>query len=178
VRDADATATHVARTVDQAADLARRVGFELRLVDAGGGLGIPYVDGEPPLDLDRLAERLATLAAGWCADPDLAELSVLLEPGRYLVGPAGLLMGRVLDAKEVGDRPVAMGYLSWRTAAALTSPTWSGVPGPTPGSRGSTCPCSGRRSRSTTAESSMSSPACTSLVLSSSTRSHPSRSTG
>ena len=108
VCDADAIATHVARTVDQAADLARRVGFKLRLVDAGGGLGIPYSDGEPPLDLDRLAARLATLAAGWCASPDLAELPVLLEPGRYLIGPAGLLLGRVLDAKEVGDRPVAI----------------------------------------------------------------------
>ena len=108
VRDADAIAGHVARTVQLACELARRVGFELRLVDAGGGLGIPYLDGEQPLDLDRLAARLATLAASWDTDLELADLPVLLEPGRFLVGPAGLLLARVLDVKEVGDRSVAI----------------------------------------------------------------------
>lgn len=108
VRDADVIAGHVAHTVERAHDLARRVNFKLRLVDAGGGLGIPYVHGEQPLDLDRLGTRIATLAAGWDTDPDLAALPVLLEPGRYLVGPAGLLLARVLDVKEVGDRMVAI----------------------------------------------------------------------
>ncbi|MEX0626081.1 MAG: type III PLP-dependent enzyme [Chloroflexota bacterium] len=108
VRDADTIAAHVARTVELAARLARRIGFRLQLVDAGGGLGIPYGDDDKPLDLDRLGQRLATLAAGWCADPDLADLPVLLEPGRYLVGPAGVVLARVLDVKEVGDRTVAI----------------------------------------------------------------------
>lgn len=108
VRAAEAIASHVARTVELAADLARRVGFRLRLVDAGGGLGIPYRDDEEPLDLRRLTERLATLAAGWCADPELADLPVVLEPGRFLVGPAGVLLARVLDVKEVGDRTVTI----------------------------------------------------------------------
>ena len=108
VRDADAIAGHVARTVELARSLARRIGFRLRLVDAGGGLGIPYVEGEEPLDLDRLAARLALLAAGWERDPDLADLPVVLEPGRFLVGPAGLVLARVLDVKEVGDRTVAI----------------------------------------------------------------------
>lgn len=108
VREADAIAAHVAWIVETAASLARRVGFRLRLVDAGGGLGIPYADADRPLDLDRLGARLATLAAGWSGDSDLAELPVLLEPGRYLVGPAGVLMARVLDVKRVGGRTVAI----------------------------------------------------------------------
>jgi len=108
VRDSHALAGHIARTVEVAVGLARRIGFRLRLVDVGGGLGIPYGEDERPLDLDRLGERLATLAAGWGSDSDLSELPILLEPGRYLVGPAGLLLARVLDVKEVGDRPVAI----------------------------------------------------------------------
>ena len=48
------------------------------LVDVGAGLGVPYGDDEQPLDLDRLAERLATLAASWCGDADLAELPISL----------------------------------------------------------------------------------------------------
>jgi diaminopimelate decarboxylase len=108
VRDADVIAGHVARTVELAGELARRVGFELRLVDAGGGLGIPYRDDEAPLDLDRLAAQLARLAATWDSDPGLADLPVILEPGRFLVGPTGLVLARVLDVKEVGDRNVAI----------------------------------------------------------------------
>jgi diaminopimelate decarboxylase len=108
VRDADAIVGHVARTVELARELARCVGFDLRLVDAGGGLGVPCVDGEQPLDLDRFGTRLATLAAAWDSDPDLADLPVILEPGRFLVGPAGLVLARVLDVKEVGDRTVAI----------------------------------------------------------------------
>ncbi len=42
VLDAAALAAHVDATVDAAAALAAAAGFELRLVDAGGGLGIPY----------------------------------------------------------------------------------------------------------------------------------------
>jgi diaminopimelate decarboxylase len=108
VRQADAIVAHVAWIVEMSHALARRVGFRLRLVDAGGGLGIPYADADRPLDLDRLGARLAVLAAGWSGDPDLAELPVLLEPGRYLVGPAGVLVARVLDVKRVGGRTVAI----------------------------------------------------------------------
>jgi diaminopimelate decarboxylase len=108
VTDADAIAAHVARTVDAAVALARRVGFALRLVDVGGGLGVPYRDCQSPLDLDRLGQRLAVLGVGWAADSDLAELPVLLEPGRYLTAPCGLLLARVLDRKRVGGQDVAV----------------------------------------------------------------------
>jgi diaminopimelate decarboxylase len=117
VREADAIVAHVARIVEMSRALARRAGFRLRLVDAGGGLGIPYADAERPLDLDRLGARLAMLAAGWSGDADLAELPVLLEPGRYLVGPAGLLVARVLDVKRVGGRTVAILDAGMHTAA-------------------------------------------------------------
>lgn len=106
--DADALAAHVAGTVDRAAALARHIGFRLRLIDVGGGLGIPYCDEEPALDLDRLGERLARLAAGWEADADLADLDVLLEPGRYLTGPCGVLLTRVVDTKRVGGSQVSI----------------------------------------------------------------------
>lgn len=108
VTDADTIAAHVARTVDAAAELARRLGFALRLVDVGGGLGVPYLDGEPSLDLDRLAARLAIVANGWASEPDLVELPVLVEPGRYLTAPCGLLLARVLDRKRVAECEVAV----------------------------------------------------------------------
>jgi diaminopimelate decarboxylase len=100
VRDPDVIAGHVSRTIELARSLTERVGFSLRLVDAGGGLGIPYAGDEAPLDLDRLRDLLAPLAG---IGP-----TVVLEPGRYLVGPCGVLLTRVLDVKRVGGRAVAV----------------------------------------------------------------------
>ena len=42
-------------------DLALELGFALRTIDVGGGLGIPYGDGESPLDLADLGAGLAGL---------------------------------------------------------------------------------------------------------------------
>lgn len=65
----------------------------LRYYDLGGGFGIDYGDGRGRLDVARLAAALvpAITARG---------LVPILEPGRYLVADAGLLLTRVLGTKE------------------------------------------------------------------------------
>jgi diaminopimelate decarboxylase len=108
LRDPDRLADHVARLVAVARDVASEAGVPLGLVDAGGGLGIPYVDGELPLDLAVLGSRLAELDKIWGADPALAEMQILLEPGRFLVGPAGVYVARVVDVKGLPGAPVAI----------------------------------------------------------------------
>ena len=89
VLDAGALVAHVEATVGLAVELAAAAGFELRLVDAGGGLGIPYEVHEEPLDLGRLGARLEGDRRRLAADPATRDTRVLLEPGRFLVGPAG-----------------------------------------------------------------------------------------
>ncbi len=108
LRDADQLVGHVAQLVEVAREVAADVEIPLRLVDAGGGLGIPYADGEEPLDLEMLERRLRTLRARWDDMPDLAEMQVLLEPGRFLVGPAGAYVARVVDVKGPDSAPVAI----------------------------------------------------------------------
>jgi diaminopimelate decarboxylase len=77
-------------------DLAREVG-DLEFVDVGGGFGVPYREDEPPLDLDAVAA--ATREALGDVDARLA-----VEPGRYLVADAGVLLTRVNTVKPVdGD---------------------------------------------------------------------------
>lgn len=68
----------------------------LRVLDLGGGLGVPEKPGQSPLDLAALAAGLARVAA---AHPDL---ELWLEPGRYLVARAGVLLARVAQIKEKG----------------------------------------------------------------------------
>jgi diaminopimelate decarboxylase len=108
VLDPAAVADHVASTVEVGRQLAGRAGFRLRLVDAGGGLGIPYEPHEESLDLAGLGLRLRALAEGWAANRSMRGARVLLEPGRFLVGPAGAYVARVLDVKAMNGQPVAI----------------------------------------------------------------------
>lgn len=89
----------VRRMGDLARDLSER-GIDLEYVDVGGGFGVPYHEDEPPLDLDAVAE--ATREALGEVDATLA-----IEPGRYIVADAGVLLARVNTVKEAADQVVA-----------------------------------------------------------------------
>ncbi|HLG51630.1 MAG TPA: diaminopimelate decarboxylase [Chloroflexota bacterium] len=85
--------------VERLADLVqrlRREGIDIRYLDIGGGLGIRYRD-ENPEGPAVLAERIL---------PTVRDLGVTLlcEPGRFLVGSAGALLTRVLYRKENGAK--------------------------------------------------------------------------
>ena len=108
VLDAGALAAHIAETMAAARRLAVAAGFPLRLVDAGGGLGIPYEPHEESLDLVGFGRRLADLVAGWSVDPVVREARLRLEPGRFLVGPSGVYLTRVVDRKLVDGRDVVI----------------------------------------------------------------------
>lgn len=83
-----------------AARIANRIGRPLETIDLGGGLGIPYFSGDTALDLGAIRAGLPDLIATLRADPKLASARVVLEPGRYLTGPAGVYVARVLAVKE------------------------------------------------------------------------------
>jgi diaminopimelate decarboxylase len=108
VLDASALAEHIRSTVAAARDLTRLAGVPLRVVDAGGGLGIPYEAHEESFDLAGFGHRLASIAETWPSDPLTRDVRVLLEPGRFLVGPAGAYVCRVVDRKTVDGREVVI----------------------------------------------------------------------
>lgn len=108
VLDAGALLAHVAATVHVARRVALATGVTLELVDAGGGLGIPYEPHEESLDLRRLGTGLAEITAAWADDPALRGARLLLEPGRFLVGPAGAYLSRVVDRKSVHGSTVVI----------------------------------------------------------------------
>ena len=108
VLDVAFLAAHVAETVELGREVAAAAGVRLRLVDAGGGLGIPYDPHDDSLDLVGLGHRLDRLARAWAEAPDTRGMRLLLEPGRFLVGPAGAYLARVLDRKRVGESEVAI----------------------------------------------------------------------
>lgn len=70
----------------------RAQGTDIRYIDVGGGLGITYKDEEPPLPAEFAQALLWVIK-------DL-DATVVLEPGRVLVGNAGILVARVLYTKQ------------------------------------------------------------------------------
>lgn len=108
VLDAAALAAHIAQTVELGREVAAAAGIVLRLVDAGGGLGIPYDPNDDSLDLVGLGRHLGRLADQWAGAPDARGMRLLLEPGRFLVGPAGAYLARVVDRKHIGESEVAI----------------------------------------------------------------------
>ena len=74
---------------------------DLDFIDIGGGLGIPYrkQDGDAPLDLKSLGDKLDTLMFNFSKEYG-KEISLKIEPGRYIVAESGVLLGTVHAAKE------------------------------------------------------------------------------
>ena len=68
----------------------------LRYLDVGGGLAVRY-DAETPPDLSRFAEIMTAVA-------QRTGLRLILEPGRFLVGDAAVLVTQVLYRKESGGK--------------------------------------------------------------------------
>jgi len=82
-------------------ELARRLALHapgpVRLLNLGGGFGIPYFPGEQPLDLARVGEHLAGLMPA--ARSDFPDAEFVIELGRYFVGEAGIYVARVIERK-------------------------------------------------------------------------------
>jgi diaminopimelate decarboxylase len=79
--------------------LHRELGVRLEFVDLGGGLGIPYRDGQPVMSAEDWARAQAEplIAAREALGGELPELWI--EPGRALVADAGILLARVNSVK-------------------------------------------------------------------------------
>lgn len=74
----------------------RKEGANIRYLDLGGGLGIQYKDEEPP----RPEEYAAALIQGL----EGLDVTLILEPGRVIVGNAGILVTEVLYLKETDEK--------------------------------------------------------------------------
>ncbi|MFI6470878.1 diaminopimelate decarboxylase [Streptomyces sp. NPDC050516] len=93
----------VRRMVGLMARLRDVHGIVLPELDMGGGHGVAYRPGEDGLDITTLARRMRAELAESCAAAGLDVPRLLVEPGRAVVGPAGVALYRVLAVKRTGD---------------------------------------------------------------------------
>jgi diaminopimelate decarboxylase len=94
---AEAIVEAQAQTFALAQELAKSCVQPLRVLNIGGGFGIPYFPGEAPLDLAPIAAHLRQALPQ--VQEALPQAEVTIELGRYLVGEAGVYVARVVDRK-------------------------------------------------------------------------------
>jgi len=80
------------RKLKQLVENLRKEGMEIQYLDLGGGLGITYEDEEPPHPTEYASTILEEIRGFGC--------TLILEPGRVIVGNAGVLVSKVLYTKE------------------------------------------------------------------------------
>lgn len=89
------------RSYELAVSLAQHSPSAIRLLNLGGGFGIPYFPGERRLELDSIAENLLGLCER--AKTELPQANFVVELGRYLVGESGIYVCRIVDKKISRD---------------------------------------------------------------------------
>jgi len=94
-------AASICETLTKVFELAVRLAGQApgptRVLNLGGGFGIPYFPGELPLELKPIGEHLRQIVSA--AKRALPQAELVVELGRFLVGEAGVYVARVLDRK-------------------------------------------------------------------------------
>jgi len=95
--NADAIQESQEKTLQLGLRLAEHAPGPVRLLNIGGGFGVPYFPGEKPLDLISVSKNLHRLLDE--TKQQFTDTRVAIELGRYLVAEAGIYVCRVLERK-------------------------------------------------------------------------------
>lgn len=86
--------------LNELGEIKKELGINFEFIDMGGGLGIPYYGDDKTLDVEMLAKETLKVFKNKVKELNLGQPTLALEPGRYLVGDAGLLISRVTGIKK------------------------------------------------------------------------------
>ena len=94
---------HSRLTLQLSDELQQRSGKPFEFVDLGGGFGVPYYETDQALDLTKLCCSLTDLVGEYRQRYPATE-TIAVESGRFLVGPAGMFVTRVVDIKRFREQ--------------------------------------------------------------------------
>ena len=86
---------------DFAADVRAELGFEARLIDLGGGFGVPYSESERAPDIDGMIAMIAECFHAEMRSRGFRRVDVIMEPGRSIVADAGITLYEIQDVKRI-----------------------------------------------------------------------------
>ena len=92
-------ATH--RVIEFAATIYERHQIHVSELDVGGGMGISYVDGDDPLDIAHMGKAILDIVRTECHRVHMPIPRLAVEPGRAIVGAAGITVYEVGTVKPV-----------------------------------------------------------------------------
>jgi diaminopimelate decarboxylase len=95
---------YMVQTAGMLLDLAQWIGQKLDIqfefINIGGGLGIPYRPGDPPLNLEAMAAEITELFKNFNQKNGYMP-GLYMESGRYMTGPHGVLVVRAINHKDI-----------------------------------------------------------------------------
>lgn len=94
---ADALVEAHANALALALELSRYAPVKPRLINIGGGIGVPYFPGDKAVDVSQVGAGFAATLKTHAAQ--LNDVSIIMELGRYLVAEAGVYLARIIDKK-------------------------------------------------------------------------------
>ncbi len=77
------------------------LGYEIKGLNLGGGFGIKYLTEHDPAPFESFLERVSAVVKAECAKLGIAQPRMYIEPGRSIVGPAGITLYKVGARKEI-----------------------------------------------------------------------------
>jgi diaminopimelate decarboxylase len=98
---ADSICDAQCKSFDLAVRLAQSAPATVRVLNLGGGFGIPYFPGEAALDIAPIGNNLRAIVVR--AKALFPDARIVVELGRYLVGEAGIYVCRIVDRKISRD---------------------------------------------------------------------------
>lgn len=99
--DLDSYADLVKIMMELYARIKKEFDLELTKLNVGGGLGIKYVDGDAPPSISEVAEVISNAIYENAQKLGIVLPMLLLEPGRSIIGPAGVTLYQIGSSKEV-----------------------------------------------------------------------------
>ncbi len=99
ILDANPFLTAIDRLLAIAKKIHEQAEVDFEFVDFGGGLGVPYTPDDKPLDLHAYSDKVLSLFKSKCSQYGLGEPILYVEPGRYLVADACILLTSVNTVK-------------------------------------------------------------------------------
>lgn len=89
--------------IDFIVRLGLEIGVNISELNLGGGFGIKYVDDDTPKEYQEYVKAVSEAVSDECEKHGIAPLRLLFEPGRSIVGPAGITLYTVGAVKNIKD---------------------------------------------------------------------------
>ncbi|MBO4422769.1 MAG: diaminopimelate decarboxylase [Clostridia bacterium] len=81
--------------------MKEKYGYEAGIINLGGGFGVSYHDGQKDPDIEGNIKEIADVINGFCAEKNIKVPVIFMEPGRSIVGAAGVTVYTVGSVKNI-----------------------------------------------------------------------------